>query len=350
MDWKVKLTGHIIPDGGALWMVSSGAEAGFRVVGAKRLCLKLLGDDTVADPAAEPLRPRYAVRLDGKKITDARLSQAETVVTVFEGEEPRDAEVRLIKLSEGSQSLMALEEILTDGRAEPLPAKGLRMEFIGDSITCGYGVEGKNELETFTTATENLEKSYAGLTAAALDADAVYTCFSGYGLVSGYTGDPSVRNGDELLPPYYEKEGRNAFRLPSGRLAQEIGRDFEAFRPDYIVLNLGTNDLSWCGTDRRRGETFAREYARFLTTVRRNNPEARILCVLGVMGTGLNETMRQAAEEWRRETGDRALRVLLTEEQNAARDGYGSDFHPNETTQRLLAGKVMGEIRKWMET
>ena len=350
MDWKVKLTGHIIPDGGALWMVSSGAEAGFRVVGAKRLCLKLLGDDTVADPAAEPLRPRYAVRLDGKKITDARLSQAETVVTVFEGEEPRDAEVRLIKLSEGSQSVMALAGILTDGRTEPLPAKALKIEFIGDSITCGYGVEGKSELETFTTATENLEKSYAGLTAAALDADAVYTCFSGHGIVSGYTGDPAVRNEEELLPPFYEKKGRNEFRLPSGRTVRETGRDFSDFRPDYIVLNLGTNDLSWCGTDRQRGELFAREYACFLTTVRRNNPGARILCVLGVMGTGLNGAVERAAEEWRRETGDRELRVLLTEEQDAARDGYGSDFHPSEATQRLLAGKVTEAIRGWMET
>lgn len=344
----MKLLGHIVPDGGMLWMVSSGAEIGFRVAGATRLQLELRADDTVLHPDMEHMLPRFAVRTDGGKTLDARLTERDTAVTVFGGGTPRDAEIRLIKLSEASQSVMALREIVTDGRIEPLPAKGLRMEFIGDSITCGYGVEGKSETETFTTATENAEKGYALLTAEALGADAVLTCFSGHGLVSGYTGDPAVRNTGELVPPFYEKEGRSVFPLPSGRRAEEINRDFSAFRPDYIVLNLGTNDLSWCGTDVARGELFEEAYARFLGTVRKHNPGAGILCILGVMGTGLNERVRQAAEGFRRETGDARIRVLTLEEQDAERDGYGSDFHPSEATQRKLAGKVTETIRRWM--
>ena len=151
------------------------------------------------------------------------------------------------------------------------------------------------------------------------------------------------------MPPYYEKEGRNEFRLPTGKLAQETDRDFSAFRPDYIVLNLGTNDLSWCGTDEERGKEFAKLYTAFLKTVRRDNPQARILCTLGVMGTGLNPMMQLAAEAYCRETGDKQIRLLLLEEQNAARDGYGSDFHPNEISQRLLAGAVTDALRKWMK-
>ena len=345
----VKLLGHIVADGERLWMVSSAAEVGFRVTGATRVLLRLRADDSVSDPARETQLPRFAVRLDGKKILDARLTAPEAAVTVFEGGVPRDAEVRLIKLSEGTQSLMALQEIVTDGEIAPLPNKPLKMEFIGDSITCGYGVEGKSENETFTTATENVTKGYAWLTAEALDADAVMTCFSGHGIISGYTGDPAVQNTAELVPPYYEKEGRNSFRLPSGRLVEEIPRDFSAFRPDYIVLNLGTNDLSWCGTDRERGRQFAQLYAEFLKTVRKDNPEARILCALGVMGTGLNPMMQQAAEAYCKETGDRKIRLLMLEEQNAARDGYGCNYHPNEITQRLLAGRVTEAIRKWMK-
>ena len=343
-----KLLGHIVPDGERLWLISSAAEVGFRVTGATRVLLRLQADDTVTDPAKETMLPRFAVRLDGKKILDARLTAPEAAVTVFEGQEARDAEVRLIKLSEGTQSLMALQEILTDGKIEALPDKNLKMEFIGDSITCGYGVEGKSEAETFTTATENAEKGYACLTAEALGADAVLTCFSGHGIVSGYTADPAVRNLSELVPPYYEMEGRNGFRLPSGKLVEEIPRDFGAFRPDYIVLNLGTNDMSWCGTDPERGQLFAQQYAAFLKTVRKDNPDARILCALGVMGTKLNPMMQQAAEAYCRETGDKQIRLLMLEEQNAARDGYGSDFHPNEITQQLLAGRVTEAMQKWM--
>ena len=345
----VKLLGHVVPDGEQIWLISSGAEAGFRVTGASRVTLKLRADDTVDRPETETMRPRFEVLVDGKKKLDARMKARDASVTVFEGDEKRDAEVRLIKLSEGTQSLMALREILTDGKIEALLDKKLKMEFIGDSITCGYGVEGKSENETFTTATENVTKGYAWLTAEALDADAVMTCFSGHGIISGYTGDPAARNTAELVPPYYEKEGRNGFRLPNGKRAEEIPRDFSAFRPDYIVLNLGTNDLSWCGTDESRGRLFAKEYAAFLKTVRKNNPKARILCALGVMGTGLNPMMQAAAETYCKETGDKQIRLLMLEEQNAARDGYGSDFHPNEITQRLLAGRVTEAIKKWME-
>ena len=345
----VKRLGHVVDDGEQLWLLSSAAEIGFRVTGATQVKLVLGADDTVLDPAAETVRPRFAVRLDGEKILDRRMAEKEETVTVFAGEAKRDAEVRLIKLSECTQSLMALKRIETDGSMEPLPEKKLKMEFIGDSITCGYGVEGKSEAETFTTATENAEKGYASLTARALGADAVMTCFSGHGIVSGYTGDPAVRNGSELVPPYYEKEGRNGFRLANGKLPEEIDRDFSAFRPAYIVINLGTNDMSWCGTDGERGAQYAEGYTQFLKTVRKHNPGARILCALGVMGTLLNPMLAQAVERYRRETGDGQIRLLLLEDQNAARDGYGADYHPSETTQRLLAEKVTEAIRQWTE-
>ena len=266
---------------------------------------------------------------------------------MFEGAEKRDADIRLIKLNEGN-SLFALKEIVTDGSVEPLPDRPLKMEFIGDSITCGYGVEGKSEMETFTTATENAAKGYAFLTAEALNADAVLTCYSGHGIISGYTGDPAVINDADLVPPYYEKEGRNEWRLPTGKYAQETDRDFSAFQPDYIVLNLGTNDLSWCQADEERGKAYAELYKAFLKTVRKDNPKVRILCTLGVMGTILNPMMQLAAEEYCKETGDKQIRVQLLEEQDAARDGYGSDYHPNEITQRLLAGVVTDALRKWM--
>lgn len=344
----IKLLGHIVPDGEQLWLVSSAAEASFRVKGAKKVVLKLRADDTVNDPACETILPRFEVLLDGVKKLDARLTAKDASVTVFDEAEKRDADIRLIKLNEGN-SLFALREIVTDGKIEALPDRPLKMEFIGDSITCGYGVEGKSEAETFTTATENAAKGFAFLTAEALNADAVLTCFSGHGIVSGYTGDPAVINSADLVPPYYEKEGRNGYRLPTGKLVEEIPRDFSRFQPDYIVLNLGTNDLSWCGTDEERGRQYAKLYADFLKMIRKDNPGARILCILGVMGTGLNGMMQQAAESYCRETGDRQIRLLMLEEQNAARDGYGSDFHPNEITQQLLAARVTEELRKWMK-
>ena len=263
-NMKIRVMGRTVMDGGMLWLASSLSEAGFKVSGATELTLVLRADDTVSDPACGQIRPRYAVRLDGEKVRDTCMAENEETVTVFRGEAPRDAEVRLIKLSECTQSLMALREIRTDGLITPLADMARKIEFIGDSITCGYGVEAANGEEQFTTATENAEKSYAGIISEKLGLDRMLTSFSGHGIVSGYTDNPEVPNLSELVPPYYEKVGRNGFVLPSGRTVSDIPWDFSAWQPDDIIVNLGTNDLSWCVEYPERKAEYQRLYTAFL--------------------------------------------------------------------------------------
>ena len=81
----IKLLGHVINDGEMNWLISSAAEAGFRVTGATRVLLKLRADDTVLDPAKETLLPRFEIRLDGRKILDARKDMAGLKVLVTAG-------------------------------------------------------------------------------------------------------------------------------------------------------------------------------------------------------------------------------------------------------------------------
>lgn len=342
---QARVRGRYVTDGGMLWLASSLSEIGFRVSGAKFLRIVLQSDDTVSDPARLHLTPRYDVTVDGDPVLDRCMKEKEETVTVFESSAPWGAEIRLRKLSECSQSLLAVREIRTDGKIAPLEETGTRIEFIGDSITCGYGVEGKSELEDFTTATENAGKSYAGLVTDWMGLDAVLTCFSGYGIISGYTDDPEKRNTDEVLPPYYERAGRNGYALPSGRKLQEIPWDFGSWQPEKILVHLGTNDLSWCDGREARKEMFRKQYKEFLALVRKNNPGAMILCVLGIMGTGLNETMVKAVNEYRAESGDVRIHSMTLREQDAARYGYGSNFHPNEKTQQRLAEKIQAFIQ-----
>ena len=343
--FSVRVRGRTVMDGGVLWMVSSLSEIGFRVTGAKRVEIVLRADDTVSDPARAHLTPRYAVLVDGDIVADHCLQEQEEILPVFDSGTPWSADIRLRKLSESTQSLLAIQEIRTDGRIVPLEEGGTRIEFIGDSITCGYGVEGKNELEDFTTATENAGKSYAGLVTDWMGLDSMLTCFSGYGIVSGYTGDPEKRNTNELLPPFYESVGRNGFPLPSGRTVTEIPWDFSAWQPEKILVHLGTNDLSWCADREPRKDMFRKQYKEFLAVVRKNNPAAMILCVLGIMGTGLNEAMVKAVNEYRAESGDTRIHSMTLQEQDAERDGYGSNYHPTEKTQRRLAEKIQAFIQ-----
>ena len=342
----IRVMGRTVTDGEMLWLASSLSEAGFAVHGAKELTLALRADDTVSDPLRKHLAPRYAVRLNGEKVRDDCMAAEEETVTVFRSETPRDAEVRLIKLSECTQSLMALKEIRTDGKILPLTVPAQRIEFIGDSITCGYGVETLDPEEQFSTATENAEKSYAGIISEKLGLDRMLTSFSGHGIVSGYTGDPETPNLSELVPPYYEKAGRNGFTLPSGRMVTDIPWDFSAWQPDDIIVNLGTNDLSWCMEYPERKEKYRKMYTGFLKTVRKNNPHARMLCILGFMGEGLNGHMQAAVRDYIAETGDPDIRAVSLKEQDGKKNGYGANYHPSEASQRELAETVLKELEK----
>ena len=57
MTTMVKLLGHVINDGEMDWLISSAAEAAFRVTGATRVLLKLRADDTVLDPEKDAAAP-----------------------------------------------------------------------------------------------------------------------------------------------------------------------------------------------------------------------------------------------------------------------------------------------------
>ena len=213
----VRVLGRTVMDGGMLWMLSSLSEAGFRVTGARHLEMVLRSDDTTTYPSRAHLTPRYAVLVDGDIVMDHCMKEPEETITVFDSGVPWGAEIRFRKLSECTQSIMAIREIRTDGKIVPLEEHGPRIEFIGDSITCGYGVEGKNELEDFTTATENAGKSYAGLVTDWMGLQPMLTCFSGHGIVSGYTDDPEKRNTSELVRPDGYRDFLGFQRLAAGK-------------------------------------------------------------------------------------------------------------------------------------
>lgn len=346
MVHSVKIMGRYALVAGEIWMASSLCEVSFLVRDARFLRLRLKADDTVVDPARKHLTPRYGIRVNGKLIRDAHLTQKEEVISVFEAPQEGETEVQLIKLSECTQSLMALAEVQTDGMIRPRLDRAQRIAFIGDSITCGYGVEATDPLENFSTFTENAEKSYAGLLSDALGVDRELVSMSGHGIVSGYTGDPAQRNETELVPPYYDKVGRNEFILPDGRRLQEIPWDFSLFQPQRIVINLGTNDLSWCQEQEDRKALFREKYAEFLKTVREGNPQAEIFCILGVMGTGLNEMVHAAVADYQQESLDQHIQTLLLPEQEGEQDGFGANFHPSEITQRKLAETLKSFLEK----
>ncbi len=337
----VKLMGRTCRIDDVTWLVQSGAAAEFNVTGTSAT-VTIAGDGCINSD--ENYRPRYAVFVDDELVTDALMSTETLDVTLFEGTETRTAKVKVIHLSEANNGAIGVKNIaVTSDRAvpvTPLPENDLCIEFIGDSITCAYGVEGASAYESFKTSTENFMKSYAYLTAEKLGADYSAVSYSGYGVVSGYTSSGDI-NTDSLVPDYYEKVGRiNGYDVPW---------DFSKKQNDVVVVNLGTNDSGYVTKDpENRSVEFIEAYVAFLKTIREKNPDAYIICTLGTMGCAdVYEFVADAVEQYSSETGDERIMSYLSTTQNQS-DGIGSDWHPSAVTQQksayVLADKICNAL------
>ncbi|MDN5553540.1 hypothetical protein [Prevotella sp.] len=62
------------------------------------------------------------------------------------------------------------------------------MEFIGNSITCGYGIMARSKFMNFSNSTENHYYTYAGIAARRLNAESMVVARSGIGAYRNYNG------------------------------------------------------------------------------------------------------------------------------------------------------------------
>lgn len=277
------------------------------------------------------------------------LDKEEAVYTLYESEQERRVTLTVVKYSEAAFGKCGIRylEIDTDRLLPPPAPRERKLEIIGDSITCGYGVEAENELQPFDTAMENPAKSYSLLTAKALEAEASLISWSGNGIISGYVEETAEAPSDGcLMPKIYEYTDLSCSEMLYGPDEGKWEKwDFGRFVPDIILVNLGTNDCSWCKDIPERKENFRDRYVEFLGAVRGHNPKAQILCMLGTMDQRLLKEAEEAVRIFS-ET-DSAAHFLALPPQNPA-DGYGADWHPSPLTQRMTAELVTAEVRRIM--
>ncbi|MBQ8786385.1 MAG: GDSL family lipase [Oscillospiraceae bacterium] len=326
-----------------LYCALSGSGAEFSFNGTKCV-IKIKGDSTSMGGAAQAdNQARVAVYVNGERVVDDMVDNAFEEYTVFESATAEDVTVSVVKLSESPMSTIAIDEIKVTGTViKPTANKDLFIEFIGDSITCGYGSDDPVKENHFSTKTEDVTKAYAYKTAQALGADYSMVSFSGYGIISGYsTNDQPVTA--QTVPQFYTKLGycwgSNGNFKPSN-----VEWDFSKRQPDVIVINLGTNDDSYTKTEADRQQAYADEYVNFLKTIREKNPDAKIVCTLGVMGDRLFEYVQLAADTYKAETGDNNIYTMKFDVQDP-NDGYSADWHPSITTHDKAAAKLTAELK-----
>ena len=342
----IKPIGRVMQKDNALWMCYSATGAAFQFTG-KSLSIVLCGDDRAESKGMEENLARVKIYVDGNCTKDLMMNEKEKRVSVIDDDVINYHLVEVLKVSESAMSTVMLKCILADDDAVILPAekKNRIIEFAGDSITCGYGVDDEVAEHSFKTSTEDATKAYAYMTAQKLNADHSLVSLSGYGIISGYSGD-GERRPDQLLPTYYEKMGF-CYGSMNGEYPQNVSWDFSALQPDVVVINLGTNDQSFTREIESLCEEYCATYQTFISTIRRNNPNAYILCMLGVMGEALCPMARKAVDRYRKETGDSRISFHWFKEQ-LDEDGRAADWHPSQKTHCKVSEQLAQIIKETM--
>lgn len=343
---NVKMLGRTYFEDEVLYCALSGTGAEFSFTGTE-CSVTIKGDDNSSDSASKDNLARIGIYVDGERVVDDMIDESEKSYQVFNSDTEKSVTVSIVKLSESPMSTIGIKEIKCKGTSiKPTENKDMLIEFIGDSITCGYGIDDPDKNHHFVTSTEDITKAYAYLTAKALDADYSMVSFSGYGIISGYT-DKGQKVTSQTVPKFYTKLGYS-WSTNGTFSPQKIDWDFSKRQPDLVVVNLGTNDDSYTQNDSEKQNEYAEGYIKFLKTIREKNPEARILCVFGVMGDRLYPFVEQAVNDYTEQTGDTKVSALRIAPQSGD-DGYSADWHPSVKTQERVANEVTEEIKRLMK-
>ena len=343
-DYVKPLGRTAIADDGSLWLVHSGTGAEFTFNGTKA-SITMEGDSN-ASPSAEGNLARIAIYVNGERVVDDTIDAAEKTYTVFESQEAAECDVKIVKLSEAGNSTCGIKsiEVTSEEPIRPAEKKERFIEFIGDSITCGYGVDDEYRDHHFSTATEDVTKTYAYKTAEKLNADYSMVSMSGHGIISGYTTGAKVPT--QVIPKLYSKLGSSG-GMYNGKSAITMAWDFTGYTPDAIVINLGTNDSSYVKRNEEKTEEFRAAYVEFLKKIRSSNPDAVIFCTLGIMGNDLYPAIEHAVSDYTGETGDTKVTAMMFDVQDQ-NDGIAADWHPSEKTHEKAAEKLSAYISEYM--
>jgi len=174
--------------------------------------------------------------------------------------------VEIVKVTEtynGECQFLGFQTDTLKSLVKPDALPALKLEFYGNSITCGYGIEGGAQ-----PTSDNSYKAYPAVAARELNAQFHTISYSGIGVVKGF---PTF-----LMGQMYNRTIANTLYSP---LPANNTWDFTRYTPDYVIVALGTNDYNLgFGNGTITTTTFNTGYNSMITKIRAVYPNAQIIC------------------------------------------------------------------------
>ncbi len=283
-------------------------------------------DVRLKDPGGEN---RFAVVVDGKAPTVIKTGPAAESYAIATGLPDGEHDVAIYKRTEtefGTVQFLGFVQPLVD---TPSPY-ARKIEFVGDSITTGYGIDIEADFNCDVATDEDAYASYASIASRAAKAASSLVAWEGRGMYRNFDGSM-----DGLMPQLWPRT-----------LGDQASSkwDFSSWIADVVVVHLGTND--WVAGD--PGQPFSDAYAAFLGQVRSRYPNAWVLCALSPMLSGSDrDGARQRINGVVNAVKSRGdAKVAFVEfAQQIDTDGNGCAGHPSDVTHRKMADVLAAALR-----
>lgn len=275
----------------------------------------------------------WQILVDGKFTGKLALGRGPALYNVTHDLAPGEHIVKLIKATEsfgGATTILGFQ-LDTGAKILPVARPKRRIEIVGDSISCGFGVEASGPEEPFSLGTENAARAYGSLAAQLLHAG--YTCVA-------WTGRKMWP--DNTVPEIYDR----TFARKETPLW-----NFKINIPDAVIINLGTNDF---GKETPDETGWIAAYRKFIARVRSHYPDAVIYCATGPMLSDENDARHPKSTllDWVKQivaaenaAGDKNVHQLDFGEQDP-KNGLGANYHPGNKTQEIMAVHLVQTLQR----
>ena len=269
---------------------------------------------------------RLGVVIDGKPTRVVPLTPGVSDQMLVDGLAPGTHTIDVVQRTETWQGVVSVHGFMTAGRlwpAKPWPKR--RLLFVGDSVTCGEGIDRAPGCGGDKAASWNAYASYGMLAARALDAQCQLVCYGGRGLVRDWQGKRDVLNAPQF------------FELALADQKRPIRWDHTRYVPDAVVVSLGTNDFVRALGAPPERESYVATYVTFVRRIRSLYPDAHIFLTEGAI---LEPPEKTRLVEYLHATRDRLGDPRLHVVPATHYPGDACDAHPTRAQHAAMAEEL----------
>jgi len=285
-----------------------------------------------------------ALELDGNYIGRLKIEKGETKsYPISIKEDVTVHQLTIYKATEAANGGVLFEGTTADVTEMQHPKKK-KIEFIGNSITCGMGNDTK-EIPCGTGEwfdQHNAYWAYGPILSRALNTDYVLSSVSGIGMYRNWN-DEHIN--EAIMPDVYE----NLY------LNKDNSKPYDFnFQPDLVSICLGTNDLSDGDGIKPRlpfnKDKYISNYINFIKTVYKHAPNTRIVLLTSPMVSGdrnviFVKCLKKVISAFKKDKKHK--KIQLFEYQPMQPKGCGS--HPDIEDHKIMAKQLESLFKKILD-